>query len=100
MVKTEMEAEKTQFSSAKKEATNASVNFDSSLICATTNGGSAPPPPPVVIKPKEPATLPTAHAPKCACGCVPNILSLFEMAELRKQAKLKREAEKKINTSS
>jgi len=27
--------------------------------------------------------------PNCACGCVPNILSLFQMAELRKQAKLK-----------
>jgi uncharacterized protein with PIN domain len=26
---------------------------------------------------------------RCACGCVPSIPSLFEMAELRKQAKLK-----------
>ena len=28
------------------------------------------------------------HELKCACGCVPQILSLFEMAELRKQARL------------
>lgn len=28
-----------------------------------------------------------AHAPRCACGCVPNILSLFEMAEVRKKAR-------------
>ena len=28
---------------------------------------------------------------KCRCGCVPNILSLFEMAELR--AKLRKERE-------
>lgn len=27
------------------------------------------------------------HADKCACGCVPNILSLFEMAELRAKRK-------------
>ena len=33
---------------------------------------------------------PKVHTPRCACGCVPNILSLFEMAELRKQAKLKK----------
>ena len=48
-------------------------------------------------------SLPPAHDPKCRCGCVPNILSLFEMAELRKKrreelkaakeaAKLKKEA--------
>ena len=97
-----MEAEKTQVSPNEKKAMNASPTFDSNLICASTTGGSAPPPPPVVIKSKataSSATLPTVHAPKCACGCVPNILSLFEMAELRKQAKLKREAEKKNNES-
>jgi hypothetical protein len=27
------------------------------------------------------------HARTCACGCVPQILSLFEMAELRKKAR-------------
>ena len=31
-----------------------------------------------------------SHPPRCPCGCIPNILSLFEMAELRKQAKLKK----------
>lgn len=30
----------------------------------------------------------------CDCGCVPKVLSLFQMAELRKQAKLKMAAEK------
>jgi mRNA deadenylase 3'-5' endonuclease subunit Ccr4/uncharacterized protein with PIN domain len=44
-------------------------------FCGPVNGGSIPPPP-------------TTHAPKCACGCVPKIPSLFEMAELRKQARL------------
>ncbi|KAL7530412.1 hypothetical protein ACHAXR_003484, partial [Thalassiosira sp. AJA248-18] len=34
-----------------------------------------------------------AHSTKCACGCVPQILSLFEMAELRKKAREKRQAE-------
>jgi uncharacterized protein with PIN domain len=29
------------------------------------------------------------HSRRCACGCVPAILSLFEMAELREHAKLK-----------
>ena len=28
-----------------------------------------------------------AHAARCACGCVPQIFSLFEMAELRKKAR-------------
>jgi uncharacterized protein with PIN domain len=32
--------------------------------------------------------LSSAHGPRCSCGCVPNIPSLFEMAEMRKQAKL------------
>lgn len=36
-----------------------------------------------------PPALPIAHNPRCGCGCVPNILSLFEMAELRKQARLR-----------
>ena len=34
-----------------------------------------------------------AHSPKCSCGCVPQIRSLFEMAELRKQAREKKKAE-------
>jgi uncharacterized protein with PIN domain len=31
------------------------------------------------------------HGQRCGCGCVPAILSLFQMAELRKQARLKAE---------
>ncbi len=36
---------------------------------------------------------PQLHAPRCNCGCVPQILSLFEMAELRKKAKEKKAAD-------
>mmetsp|Transcript_4484 Transcript_4484/g.8735 ORF Transcript_4484/g.8735 Transcript_4484/m.8735 type:complete len:185 (-) Transcript_4484:109-663(-) len=39
--------------------------------------------------------MPGAHTPNCACGCIPKIPSLFEMAELRKQARLKAEQAKK-----
>lgn len=36
-----------------------------------------------------PVPPPSEHPTRCACGCVPKILSMFEMAELRKQARLK-----------
>ena len=36
-----------------------------------------------------------AHNPRCACGCVPALPSLFEMAELRKQARARKQAESK-----
>jgi mRNA deadenylase 3'-5' endonuclease subunit Ccr4/uncharacterized protein with PIN domain len=45
-----------------------------------------------VVEP-EALVLPAIHKPKCGCGCVPNILSLFEMHELRKQAKLRKKQE-------
>jgi uncharacterized protein with PIN domain len=32
------------------------------------------------------------HPPRCSCGCVPNIKSLFEMAEIRSKLKREREA--------
>jgi hypothetical protein len=48
--------------------------------------GNAPPVPP-------PAPVSTVHKPRCACGCVPNVLSMFEMAALRKQAKLEKAIE-------
>jgi hypothetical protein len=35
----------------------------------------------------EEASLP--HGERCGCGCVPNVPSLFEMAELRRQHRLK-----------
>lgn len=49
--------------------------------------------------------IPSAYVPEgmlnhmspnlgCNCGCVPKILSLFQMAELRKQAKLKKDGNK------
>jgi hypothetical protein len=47
--------------------------------------GAAPPPPLPI-----PAPATTVHKPRCDCGCVPNILSMFEMAALRKQARLQK----------
>jgi hypothetical protein len=55
------------------------------IFCSPLGVDQAPPPPPP----------PVVHAERCPCGCVPAVLSLFEMAELRKQAKLKSAAEKK-----
>jgi hypothetical protein len=53
--------------------------------CSALGGNKVPPPPPP----------PVVHGERCPCGCVPAVLSLFEMAELRKQARLKSAAEKK-----
>ncbi|MGK3751818.1 MAG: hypothetical protein ACI8RD_004120 [Bacillariaceae sp.] len=39
-------------------------------------------------KPVNPATL-LPHAKRCGCGCIPQIPTLFEMAELRRQYKLR-----------
>lgn len=44
-----------------------------------------------------PTDTPTVHKSRCDCGCVPAILSLFEMAELRKQAKLRRQKKAAAN---
>lgn len=43
-----------------------------------------------------PPGMPTHLNPQlgCNCGCIPKVLSLFQMAELRKQAKLKKASEK------
>jgi uncharacterized protein with PIN domain len=54
------------------------------LFCSPVRGYDPVRPAPVA------QTAPVEHAQRCACGCVPKILSLFEMAELRKQARLKR----------
>lgn len=64
---------------------------DAELYCGTVNGDSSTVP--------APTPLPTTHPPRCSCGCVPKILSLFEMAELRKQARLKAAADAKGNGS-
>jgi uncharacterized protein with PIN domain len=59
------------------------------LICSPMGvGASAPPPAP----PRTEQTV-TSHLDRCACGCVPPIKSLFEMAELRKQYRLKKKQE-------
>ena len=41
------------------------------------------------VEPKETKRSSRPHGDKCRCGCIPNILSLFEMAELRRQHRLK-----------
>jgi hypothetical protein len=66
------------------------------MFCAPTG---APPSaiPPQLMQLATGAAAPqqgAEHPKKCDCGCVPNILSLFEMAELRKKARERREAEK------
>ena len=57
---------------------------DSFAFCGFLGNGQAPPPPPPVLPSM-------AHGQRCDCGCVPAVPSLFEMAELRKQARLKAE---------
>jgi len=42
----------------------------------------------------------TSHPLRCGCGCVPNILSLHEMAELRKKAREEAKARAKSAASS
>ena len=39
------------------------------------------------------------HTPRCDCGCVPAIPSLFEMAQLRKEARLQKEREAQTKAS-
>lgn len=38
-----------------------------------------------------------SHPPRCSCGCVPQIFSLFEMAEMRKKARERAKAEAAAN---
>lgn len=39
----------------------------------------------VSVPAPEKTTSPLGHPDRCKCGCIPNILSMFEMAELRKK---------------
>ena len=53
-----------------------------------SNASIPPPPPPPPFQGKgQPVHV--VNDQRCVCGCIPSIPSLFEMAELRKQAKLK-----------
>lgn len=60
---------------------------DAALFCGDIDGNGSNIPAPMPI--------PISHPPRCACGCVPNVKSIFEMAELRKQARLKAAAAKR-----
>lgn len=68
------------------------TSYPDAFTCLPTSTGpevkSALAGPPAVMQFATPTNM---HGQRCACGCVPNVLSLFEMAELRKQAKLKKE---------
>ena len=70
------------------------VEIDPMLYCGFIgdDGATVPPPPPPVAA--AAANVHVVNNPRCACGCIPSIPSLFEMAELRKQAKLKNAMEK------
>jgi hypothetical protein len=82
--------------SGTREELNSSM-----LFCAPTGGSAATQattnPTPAAsanIAPAPTIAMPTdtpnvQHGQRCACGCVPNVLSMFEMAELRKKARLK-----------
>ena len=63
--------------------------FFASLGCGVLDSGSQSNFIPPMVQ-----MIPVAHPSRCGCGCVPNILSLFEMAELRKQARLRAKEEK------
>ena len=74
----------TSASSQKTE----SGNSEAIQFCQPTQSSFLSPPPPMQVIQSAP------HPKRCDCGCVPsNIPSLFEMAELRRQAKLKAQAE-------
>lgn len=85
----------------KEEQATGPVATTKELFCAPL-GGSAPVPPPVlpsfVSNPTTTAPVfvdeasPATHGQRCGCGCVPNTLSLFEMAELRKKRQMKRDS--------
>jgi len=80
----------------------ASQEVEDMLFCAPLGGMSSPPPPPpppLAMAPQQQQQQqqpPLAHAPRCACGCVPAIPSMFEMAELRKKARLKKQREARM----
>jgi len=70
------------------------------LWCMPTNTEPEPQREPISEEPQPVATAPSLlspgqpenaknHGQRCLCGCVPPIPSLFQMAELRKQARLK-----------
>lgn len=61
-------------------------NSDAAILPGVPPGPPPPPPPPVQVP------NPAGHPDRCRCGCIPNVPSLFEMAELRKQARLKKQA--------
>mmetsp|Transcript_26496 Transcript_26496/g.64573 ORF Transcript_26496/g.64573 Transcript_26496/m.64573 type:complete len:101 (-) Transcript_26496:1252-1554(-) len=90
-------------SSGQSQQDKAGEDTPSNLYCATDIAA----PPPLALskltKVAAPLTeeqlrsIPKKHEVLCKCGCIPPIPTMFQMAELRKQAreKAKREQETK-----
>jgi len=85
-----VEVENTKLNSSTTKESQASDDKASKIM------GIPQAPPAITANP----LLPTAHGQRCDCGCVPNVLSMFEMAALRKkyrEEQKKKEEMKKLN---
>ena len=60
-------------------------NVDLTEFSCSLLGSGHPPP----VRPHA-SVASAVHSARCSCGCVPNVPSLFEMAELRRKARLAR----------
>lgn len=95
---TERETEFSSTDSDAQMAPNGDTKSSNGLagdapFCVPTNGTILPTPFPVSGMPSLASNV-QQHGQRCACGCVPNVLSLFEMAELRKKARAAAAAQK------
>ncbi|KAL7467593.1 hypothetical protein ACHAXS_007838 [Conticribra weissflogii] len=66
-------------------------NYDGNTASRNGDGKAAS-----AKSPTSNTDVPT-HPPRCSCGCVPQIFSLFEMAEMRKKARERAKAEAAAN---
>jgi hypothetical protein len=69
--------------SLETSSSDSGKKIDEMQFCLPANGSPTFPMP----VPGMPVLPTSQHGQRCACGCVPNVLSLFEMAELRKKAR-------------
>jgi uncharacterized protein with PIN domain len=68
------------------EAKSRSIDMPFDMMCGEIGADNGAIPEPLQAETQT-------HDIRCTCGCVPQIKSLFEMAELRKQARAKKEAD-------
>ena len=73
----------TRDAAALDESKEASLLSNSSLIADHDSTSRD------VVAPEETKEPSLEHGERCRCGCIPNTPSLFEMAELRRQHRLK-----------